>query len=481
MRELWAAASSATGLRSSSRVFMRGDPGANEIQAPMKFDQHRADGCRMSPIFGSQIGNVSSINVTCRIPLLDARMTKPTTNVAIHGSQSVVHQVPDGAGRSPWPRRRTMRPLVFALTFCAIATSLHAQSVCGGSYGYWRLPWWVGPPSMPLFWANENGGSAILDVLADGSCPAPTVTADVDWIQLSGPTIKRGSGVNGWLTDVSATCNPYSTPREGKVTVSGSYPFMYLNPGPILTGALTFVVSQNPGPGYPGGYPCQPPAPPPPPPPPLPVAPTNLVARQSGTGGTQIKLTWDYGGGPVGGFHIYRKAPSDTQFPTTPLDTISNGGQYTYDDANLAAAYGTYSYQVKAFGAGGQSSPSNTSTAYQLRKRFASNDPVVRAWFSPEPAALTMRQAAAELGYDHFNWISVINHQPQCYLNGPDIERLHTVDSASGFPVEGPDAIAPFIDPPPGGYWEYLVRSPLLGDPMTFDFLPFYWNEEQVW
>jgi hypothetical protein len=213
----------------------------------------------------------------------------------------------------------------------------------------------------------------------------------------------------------------------------------------------------------------------------VPSAPTNLSATQSGTNGDQILLKWNYGTDPIAGFNIYRKASFDATWSTTPIDVIPNSGPpYTYTDANLPFSYGTYSYRATAFDSQSESKPSDVRTAYQLKKVIYG--PSIMAWFTPDPTESLIHNAAAELGYDHFNWISVINHNAACSATDPN-SQLHNIKTVGGVPVEGDLQRAPYLDPPIDGYWEYLdwIRF-VLGSPWTpFDDLPYYYDEKTYW
>ena len=200
------------------------------------------------------------------------------------------------------------------------------------------------------------------------------------------------------------------------------------------------------------------------------TAPTNLRATQSGTSGNQIVLTWDYGSDPIDKFNIYRIAPSDPSWPAlppsgsaVPIATIPFGlGPYGTSDT-VSAAYGSYAYWVTASKDGRESSPSNLSTVFQIRTSINfdvdANGTIcqtcaVEATFTPNPSSggNSLSAFAHSLGYDHFDWISVVDVDPE-----PPIDPSNPTQPL----------FTPYIDPPPGGY--------LGGRP--HDDLPLYWDE----
>jgi len=215
-------------------------------------------------------------------------------------------------------------------------------------------------------------------------------------------------------------------------------------------------------------------------------APTNLHATQ-GSSGTKIHLTWDYGTNPIDGFVIEREVPSGTfeELATRPLPSICTSGHCAVDDSGLTVGgsaivpYGTYSYRVRAFKGTTDSNPSNTTTSWQIAlfstqchlDMFGSvicgaqtsldsskrtNDNTILAQYKPQPS-VTVGQVARTFGYDHFNWVSIINH----------FKVPRTVSDAAGNLLK-----APWIDPPLGGY-----GSPIF---QPSDDLPYYWDENTV-
>jgi hypothetical protein len=207
-------------------------------------------------------------------------------------------------------------------------------------------------------------------------------------------------------------------------------------------------------------------------------APINLSALQIGFSGNQIQLTWDYGSDPIDGFKIYRKAPLET-WSSTPVAIIPVGLMpYGYPDT-VPVAYGTFTYRVTAYKGADESANSNESTAFQIFYGTAvctidSNNNVHCGSVTPLLPGVAGEQAIVASftpltipnvflsdvaqdqdigGYDHFDWISVVNHDP--------VADLGLVLDSNGNPV-----VVPYLDPPPGGY-NYL----------SADSLPFYWNE----
>ena len=187
-------------------------------------------------------------------------------------------------------------------------------------------------------------------------------------------------------------------------------------------------------------------------------APTNLQATQIGTDGTQIQLTWDYGSDPIDGFEIERKTPSG-DWPTSGIPvSLSNcsstgsGLSCTYPDT-VSSAYATYDYRVSAYKSGIASESSEDSWCYQI-KVVLDNDangygdkPVIKAFFVPGATWTGVLQGT---GYNHFNWFQKVTYDPAVMFDR-DLRRL----------------VAPYTDPPAGGY---------LGQ-VAHDNLPFYWDE----
>ena len=187
-------------------------------------------------------------------------------------------------------------------------------------------------------------------------------------------------------------------------------------------------------------------------------APTNLQATQIGNTGTQIQLTWDYGSDPIDGFEIERKTPSG-DWPTSGIPvSLSNcsstgsGLSCTYPDT-VPSAYATYDYRVSAYKSGITSESSEDSWCYQI-KVVLDNDangygdkPVIKAFFVPGATWTGVLQGT---GYNHFNWFQKVTYDPAVMFDR-DLRRL----------------VAPYTDPPAGGY---------LGQ-VAHDNLPFYWDE----
>jgi Fibronectin type III domain len=102
---------------------------------------------------------------------------------------------------------------------------------------------------------------------------------------------------------------------------------------------------------------------PPPPPPPPPSAPFNLTASALNT--YQIQLNWQEASGQnQSGFNVYRcQGAGCTNFGKI---ASVGGSVLTYTDgssSNPLTESTTYTYQVTAFNAGGESGPSNTASA----------------------------------------------------------------------------------------------------------------------
>jgi len=191
--------------------------------------------------------------------------------------------------------------------------------------------------------------------------------------------------------------------------------------------------------------------------------PTNL--RVTPVTSTAFKLEWDYRSGSIDGFAIERKAAGGSIWEV--LSYHPDAFQRMHMDS-VPNAYGTYSYRIRAYRGGTFSSYSDESTGYEI-STLIEDGIRMRAFFTPNPSepSLSLLQIASTLGFDHFNWISIINHLPTCYINAP---TLHYQD---GNPV-----LPPSIDPPAGGYIEYRTQPDL---PPYFDRLPYYWDEEATY
>ena len=148
----------------------------------------------------------------------------------------------------------------------------------------------------------------------------------------------------------------------------------------------------------------------------------------------------------------------------------------TYTDQN-APSFGTASYQVRAYqGSSSNQSPnSNTATGFQIQwstsqcvEDHSGNTqcgPAVAFAASPrergnaiigrfEPdLVLTVEAVAQVLQYDHFNWISVVNHD----------------NAGVWYDIAGSALPIPHFDPAPGGY-----GSP---ESLPADRLPYYYDE----
>jgi hypothetical protein len=243
-------------------------------------------------------------------------------------------------------------------------------------------------------------------------------------------------------------------------------------------------------------------------------APANLRATQPGMIvaplGDQIILAWDYGSDPIDGFEIDSKTPSGNWIPLTtvllrnacsPSTNSASPQSCIYIDTTVRSFF-TISYRVRAFQGSIKSNDSNVATAYQLQT--ATLPPVgsvIEAYFTPDPSLPSVQSAATGLPpddptlavqppkFDHFNWISYVEHDPLSILNGCDIngtvvgQALHAYQPGSP-PTQGPAQLAPHLDPPLGGYVEYKYFEQIcdyggvLGAcPGPGDELPFYWDE----
>jgi hypothetical protein len=176
-------------------------------------------------------------------------------------------------------------------------------------------------------------------------------------------------------------------------------------------------------------------------------APTNLqVSPFVGSSGDRIYLSWDYGSDPIDGFKIERQAAGSTTWEQLP-DLPDPSARATVD--TVPNLYGTYSYRVRAYKGTDISDYSNTATCLQVSdirvddENGYGNKPVILGLFEPN-RDISINQVALALGYDHFNWVSIVYQAPHPYYG----------------------LTPPFIDPPPGGY-PYLPA----------DNLPFYWDE----
>jgi probable HAF family extracellular repeat protein len=237
-------------------------------------------------------------------------------------------------------------------------------------------------------------------------------------------------------------------------------------------------------------------------------APTNLSAKQSSFSANGVQLAWNYGSNASDSFSVERipaSANNDwsqavvipvSSLTACPLPPVAGTLPCSYQDQDAALGnLATFLYRVRANEGSTPSDFSNTATAYQLKEVTpysisGTSSPVIKVDFIPDPAATSLSDAAKELGYDHFNWIQYVVHDPQCYIDNPDVQ-LHAYPTSSPvvtFPQnKGAAQIAPHLDPPPGGYVEYgqfwFNGQPFYGScPVgtcegPFDELPYVWNE----
>jgi hypothetical protein len=176
--------------------------------------------------------------------------------------------------------------------------------------------------------------------------------------------------------------------------------------------------------------------------------PTKLQASQIGNKGTEIQLTWSYGGAlnSIDGFQIDRQTPSQTLSGTWPsppivasassycaLAATGPGVTCIYQDT-VPVPYSTYNYRVHAYQGSTVSPNSNEDAAFQVQVTtplvpFGPSVPLapsIFVYFSPEPGVSSVSQVAAAFGYDHFNWVSIIEHVPACYSLSPFHEYTGT-------------------------------------------------------
>jgi hypothetical protein len=184
--------------------------------------------------------------------------------------------------------------------------------------------------------------------------------------------------------------------------------------------------------------------------------PTNLQVAQAGTSGTAIYLAWSYGSDTIDGFKVYRKAASDTQWPSSPLTSIPAGtAPYGFQDA-VPTPYGTYSYRITAYQGTQESHASNAETCFQIQVGTSLNNTAMNATFNP---GASLNKIESDFGFNHVNWISWLRYVPPGLILGVD---------GQGNPIGTPPP--PVFDPPMGG-WTAVSR------PRVSDLLPYYWDE----
>jgi hypothetical protein len=227
--------------------------------------------------------------------------------------------------------------------------------------------------------------------------------------------------------------------------------------------------------------------------------PTNVSAIQVNLGlqgdGKQIEVHWDYSGDPSDSFTVERQAPAQADSDTwdvlsLPVQVDPNGGWLVDDDT--VAAFGTYTYRVQAHEGGADSPYSEEDTCFQLHIYTTDGGAGIVANFRPDQS-ISVSRVASLLGYDHFNWIQVVEQNPTCFIAGPfhqyDFNPPPSctglkcwVDNGPGVPLS-----PPFYDPAIGGYFEYGKKYllPLVGKfldvPWVSDDLPYYWDEATLW
>jgi probable HAF family extracellular repeat protein len=205
------------------------------------------------------------------------------------------------------------------------------------------------------------------------------------------------------------------------------------------------------------------------------IAGINLKATQTGSSGTTIHLLWNYGDISTGRFFIHRQPPSGDVY-IIPVDAdpdycsgSSPDSVCTYDDSAITA-YGTYSYTVQA---GAYDPPSNTAAVYQLNTYIEPDNPAALfSKFTPDKNLPTVHAVAEALGYDHFDWIQIVTHEPPC-------NPLH-VWNGDYTPKIGAQVVPPHLDPPIGGYKEFGLYEDMCGDKPCAgpsDDLPYFFDE----
>lgn len=201
----------------------------------------------------------------------------------------------------------------------------------------------------------------------------------------------------------------------------------------------------------------------------------TVAVKQVGNSGTAIQLDWNYGPNSASNFEIHRQPPSggDTVVdvnPSTACAGTDAASKCEYIDS-VPVAFGTYSYRLRP---NASTAYSNTATAYQLYTYSEKAD--LFSKFMPDPDVVSIAYDAAALGFDHFNWLQIITHEPAC-------NPLHMWDNSSGTPQKGAVVVTPHLDPPQGGYWEFGLTGNLCGGDPCYgpdDQLPYYWAENLV-
>jgi hypothetical protein len=319
----------------------------------------------------------------------------------------------------------------------------------------------------------DSIGSSITVNLVDQNTPPPVNVLTLLYEAGPAPIITfNGSSVGPQGGLFTICCGGVAPPIPITFQAAGQYVFgAVLNSG--FSNAVTFVVTV-------GGI----------------SAPTSLQATQLGFNGTQILLTWNYGSNSINGFSIQSQMPSSGAGNWPLLTTLPVGSVCSPSGSALVCSYidtnvppfATTSYRLNAYQGTTSSGYSNAATAYQLQTiTLPPNGSVIEAKYTPDPT-LTVKGAAGQLPpddvtlavqppkFDHFNWISYTEHDPQCYVTGT---QLHGWQPGSP-PTEGAPQLAPHVDPPVGGYYENNFYGNVCnGQPCQgpSDALPFYWNE----
>ena len=221
-------------------------------------------------------------------------------------------------------------------------------------------------------------------------------------------------------------------------------------------------------------------------------APTNLQATQSSFDGKHIDLSWNYPNNAVDSFVVERQGgfgSFDTVVPSLSPDHCDQGTprNCTYTDNTIPNEYELYNYRVSAVYNGDQSDSSNVAPAFQIKwitgmrntlpgnvqtlcslSSNISDDPskngnVIVGCFKPD-ATRTIAEVASLMGYDHFNWVSIIDHDP-----------------IVNFDIHGKLLSPPWFDPPRGGYEEctFIIFNTCIAPifQVYADDLDYYWDE----
>jgi len=126
-------------------------------------------------------------------------------------------------------------------------------------------------------------------------------------------------------------------------------------------------------------------------------APTNLNVTQTGSNGTQTRLTWDYGGDPIDGFIVERSNARSGAW--TQVAMRSQSTPFLVDES-LPDPFGTYFYRVRAFKGTGESSNA-TADGIQLERQIPGAGKETRAHSRPDRTS-NLGTLAQSFGNDHW-------------------------------------------------------------------------------